>query len=96
MAHVAEAAPPASPASGPPPGPGLGPRIVKGLAPFALAGVILLIPRPEAVEPEGWVVFAIFAGTILGLILRPLPLGAVALIGLTATMRRRRSSPTSR
>ena len=60
--------------------------LVKALAPFVLAGLILLIPRPEAVQAHGWAVFAIFAGTILGLILRPLPLGAVALIGLTATM----------
>lgn len=54
--------------------------VLKGLAPFLLAGLILLIPRPEAVQSEGWAVFAI-AGTILGLILRPLPLGAVALVG---------------
>ena len=67
--------------------------IIKAVAPFALAGLILLIPRPAAVEPAGWAVFAIFAGTILGLILRPLPLGAVALIGLTATMLSRRWSP---
>jgi DASS family divalent anion:Na+ symporter len=73
----------------PPPAPPKRPAaatVVKALAPFALAGAILLIPRPDAVEPHGWAVFAIFAGTILGLILRPLPLGAVALIGLTATM----------
>jgi len=61
-------------------------RLLKGIAPLALAGGILLIPRPEEVQAAGWTVFAIFAGTILGLILRPLPLGAVALIGLTATM----------
>ncbi len=61
-------------------------RLIKGLAPFVLAGLILLIPRPEAVQEKGWVVFAIFAATILGLILRPLPLGAVAFISLAATM----------
>jgi divalent anion:Na+ symporter, DASS family len=59
---------------------------IKALAPIALGLVILVIPRPEAVEPDGWAVFAIFAATILGLILRPLPLGAVAIIGMTVTM----------
>jgi DASS family divalent anion:Na+ symporter len=90
MSDVASAPPPASPPAAAPPGaPRRSPAhltAVKALAPFALAGAILLIPRPGAVQPDGWIVFAIFAGTILGLILRPLPLGAVALIGLTATM----------
>jgi DASS family divalent anion:Na+ symporter len=60
--------------------------VVKTAAPVALGIVVLLLPRPEEVEPEGWTVLAIFAATILGLILRPLPLGAVAILGLTATM----------
>ena len=78
---IAPPTPPAAPRKGP-----AATTLVKAIAPVALAGAILLIPRPEAVQPHGWAVFAIFAGTILGLILRPLPLGAVALIGLTATM----------
>jgi DASS family divalent anion:Na+ symporter len=85
MSKVTGAPPGAAPPAAPRRRPATS-ALVKGLAPFVLAGLILLIPRPEAVQAEGWAVFAIFAGTILGLILRPLPLGAVALIGLTATM----------
>src|SRR4051812_43075349 len=53
--------------------------------------IILLVPAalmalqaPAGVTPPGWRLFAIFVGTILGLILHPLPLGAMALIGVTA------------
>ncbi|WP_327730986.1 anion permease [Streptomyces sp. NBC_00487] len=53
-----------------------------------VAGVVIffLLPRPDEVRPAGWAVLAIFAATVLGLILQPLPLAAVALVGLTATM----------
>jgi DASS family divalent anion:Na+ symporter len=50
------------------------------LAPAAIA----LIPAPAGVAENGWLLFAIFVGTILGLILQPLPLGAMALIGVAA------------
>ena len=41
---------------------------------------------PLGVEERAWHLFAIFFGTIVGLVLQPLPLGAVVLIGTTATM----------
>ena len=53
--------------------------------------VVLLVPAalmllrvPAGVTVPGWRLFAIFVGTILGLILQPLPLGAMALIGVAA------------
>jgi divalent anion:Na+ symporter, DASS family len=53
--------------------------------------IVLLVPAalmllrvPAGVTPSGWRLLAIFAGTILGLILQPLPLGAVALLGVAA------------
>ena len=42
-----------------------------------------LIPAPGDLAPAGWHVFGIFAATIVGLILKPLPMGAVALLSLT-------------
>lgn len=52
--------------------------------------IILLIgagiwfsPRPEAINPAGWHIFAIFVATITGLILEPLPIGAMSLIALS-------------
>ena len=42
-----------------------------------------LWPRPEEISPQGWRLFAIFASTICGLMLRPLPVGVLVLISLT-------------
>ena len=47
----------------------------------ALVGLgMWLLPVPVGVEPEAWKLLAIFVATIAGIILRPLPMGAVALV----------------
>ena len=47
----------------------------------ALVGLGLwLLPVPVGVEPGAWKLLAIFVATIAGFILRPLPMGAVALV----------------
>jgi len=49
----------------------------------ALVGVGLwLLPVPDGVEPGAWKLLAIFVATIAGIILRPLPMGAVALVAI--------------
>jgi len=55
----------------------------KAIAPIAVAIIIALIPAPEGLAPHAWYFFAIFAGVIVGLMLEPLPGGAVGLIGVT-------------
>jgi L-tartrate/succinate antiporter len=55
----------------------------KAVAPIVLAIVLALIPPPEGLAPHAWYFFAIFAGVILGLMLEPLPGGAIGLIGVT-------------
>lgn len=58
---------------------------------FRLSGLLLfgvalwLTPTPAGLSPEAWQMMAIFMTTVLGLIIAPLPLGAMALLGLTAT-----------
>src|SRR5947209_3938293 len=42
--------------------------------------------RPDEIPPWGWRLLAIFAPTILGLMLRPLPGGALVLIGVILTL----------
>jgi divalent anion:Na+ symporter, DASS family len=44
---------------------------------------IVLMPVPVGVTPQGWRLFAIFVGTILGLILQPLPIGATVFMAVT-------------
>jgi DASS family divalent anion:Na+ symporter len=50
---------------------------------FVAAG-ILLIPVPEGITPQSWRLLAIFAATITGSIVRPIPGAAVVLLGVTA------------
>lgn len=44
---------------------------------------IFFVPAPEAVEPQGWTLLAVFVATIVAIIAKPLPMGAIAFIGLT-------------
>jgi L-tartrate/succinate antiporter len=55
----------------------------KAAAPVAIAVVLALIPPPEGLPQHAWWYFAIFAGVIVGLMLEPLPGGAIGLIGIT-------------
>ena len=47
--------------------------------------IIWLIPPPSGVEPRAWHLLAIFVATIVGIIAKPLPMGAMALLGIAAT-----------
>ena len=59
---------------------------VRGL--IALVALYLFIahvlPRPEAITPQGWRTAAIFACVIAGMVAEPLPASALVIIGLTA------------
>ncbi len=54
-----------------------------GVVLFVAVG-ILLIPVPTGITPQSWRLLAIFAATITGSIVRPLPGGAMVLLGVTA------------
>jgi DASS family divalent anion:Na+ symporter len=49
-----------------------------------VAAAILLIPVPSGITPQSWRLLAIFAATITGSIVRPIPGAAVVLLGVTA------------
>lgn len=53
---------------------------------FAVALIIWFIPIPDGVSPDAWHLFAIFAATILGIILKAAPMGTMCMmaIGFTA------------
>jgi DASS family divalent anion:Na+ symporter len=51
---------------------------------LVIAFGILLIPVPTGIKPESWRLLAIFAATITGSMARPLPGGAMVLLGVTA------------
>ena len=51
-----------------------------------VGALVWFAPSPAGVAPAAWHLLAIFLGTIVGIITQPLPLGAVAMLGLGATM----------
>jgi L-tartrate/succinate antiporter len=55
---------------------------LKALVPILVAIAIALIPAP-GLPQYAWYYFAIFAGVIVGLVLEPLPGGAIGFIGIT-------------
>lgn len=52
---------------------------------FGVGVAIWFFPHPESISLQGWHVFAIFLSTITGIILKPLPMGAVAITSLAIT-----------
>lgn len=57
--------------------------ILRWVIPPVVGAIIYLIPAPAAVEPQGWTLLAVFVATIVAIIAKPLPMGAIAFIGLT-------------
>jgi DASS family divalent anion:Na+ symporter len=62
-----------------------GNRIKRGLIVIIVGIIIWYSPMPTGVKPEAWHLLAIFVATILGLILGPLPMGAVVILGVMMT-----------
>ena len=67
------------------PQPGARRKVLKFAIPLGVAAGIWLLPAPEGVDPAGMHLLAIFVATIVGVIVKPLPMGAVALVGICAT-----------
>ena len=59
------------------------PDLIRGLGVIILGTIIWFLPVPQGLTPQGLRLFAIFVATIVGFILRPLPIGAIAFIGVT-------------
>ncbi|KAF5193377.1 Dicarboxylate transporter 1 protein [Thalictrum thalictroides] len=56
------------------------------LASIATGVILWFVPVPAGVTKNAWQLLAIFLATIVGIITQPLPLGAVALMGLGASV----------
>ena len=55
----------------------------KFVTPVAVAIVIAFIPAPAGLPQHAWYYFALFAAVIVGLMLEPLPGGAIGISGVT-------------
>lgn len=61
-------------------------KLLRTLALLAIyLGIAHLWPPPAGIKETDWRLFAVFVATVTGLILQPLPGGAVVLIGVTAS-----------
>ena len=63
----------------------MGGRIKRGIIVVIVGLAIWYFPVPAGVKKEAWQLLAIFVATIVGLILTPLPMGAVVVIGVVMT-----------
>lgn len=82
-ASAASSAPAPAPAAPPPL---QGAKLTPLLASVATGVLIWFLPAPSGVPRNAWQLLAIFLSTIVGIITQPLPLGAVALLGLGAAV----------
>jgi len=53
---------------------------------LAVGLAIWFIPVPEGLSAQAWHLLAIFVATVVGIIVKPLPMGAIALLGIIATI----------
>lgn len=59
--------------------------VVPLLITLAVGLALWFTPRPQGVAIDAWHLLAIFVATIVGIIVKPLPMGAVAITGIMAT-----------
>ncbi len=59
--------------------------VIRGIATVLVSVVIWVLPAPAGVTDKAWHLLALFVATIIGLILQPLPMGAVVITGTMAT-----------
>lgn len=64
----------------------LGGRSVRLMLVVAVGLVIHALPRPAEVDPRAWRLLAIFVATILSIIIKALPMGAIAMAGIATVL----------
>ncbi|KAK6135456.1 hypothetical protein DH2020_030801 [Rehmannia glutinosa] len=73
--------------SKPPSPPPQGAKPIPLIISLAIGVVVrFFVPKPPEVTPQAWQLLSIFLSTIAGLVLSPLPVGAWAFLGLTASV----------
>ncbi|EOY32664.1 Solute carrier family 13 - like 3 [Theobroma cacao] len=70
----------------PPQQPWQGAALKPLMASIATGVILWFVPVPSGVSRNAWQLLSIFLATIVGIITQPLPLGAVALLGLGASV----------
>ena len=58
-------------------------KLTRGLITVGVLAIVWLLPQPHGVTVQGWKMFGIFLATVVGLLLQPVPFGAVCLISIS-------------
>lgn len=61
-----------------------GSRLLRWSIVFAIGTGVWLLPTPAGITPQSWRLLAIFVATVAGCVVRPIPGGAVVLMGVSA------------
>jgi DASS family divalent anion:Na+ symporter len=61
-------------------------RLGRCLLVLAVGAVLWVLPKPEGVELRAWRLLAIFVTTVVGIVVRPLPMGSIAIVGIAASL----------
>lgn len=61
----------------------MNPTLRNWLIILVVGAAIWFSPIPAGLKPDAWHIFAVFVATMLGFILHPMPIGAIAVISLT-------------
>lgn len=87
---------PVAETSPPPKGAAIAARL-RGLAILAAVyfAIVLLIPKPAAVKPEGWRLFGVFIATVVGSVTEPIPGGALVMLAVVLATAIGGLTPTS-
>jgi len=64
----------------------MNPKLTRTLLTLGVGVVIWFSPIPAGVSLQGWRMFALFASTVVGFILSPMPIGVLAFTAITLTV----------
>jgi anion transporter len=70
-------------------------KVLKAVIPVAVWTIIIVFPVPEGLQPNAWAYFALFAATMVAIMLEPLPLQVVSLCALMIATVMRYVEPTA-
>lgn len=60
--------------------------LIRFLIPISTWTILISVPLPDGVTEQGWRLLAVFVSTIIAVICRPMPTGAIALTSLAAAV----------
>lgn len=61
-------------------------KIISLFIVYLIGQILWLLPTPQGLQPAAWHLFSLFVATIIGIMLRPFPMGVMAMFALTVAV----------